>query len=209
MVLVLCRLIVSGGLVCFGPSKCGHFGSSLSTTCCSAYRLKLLDLRIVIFASVSCIMADNQVYVGFSLHCSIPKTFQRVLPGVRAAAGEFGHSVEEFPDFVYLGLKAPSNLNAFLCWLKRRSFHGEDFKLCFHLDPATAVCGLSTTMVPTNKRSTCWHFSPPPCHSQDIQVAAEPPVSPVAVAVVNPPGVPVCELWVPTEVEYQRLFPTV
>ena len=182
---------------------------------CAAYRLKLLDLRIVTSASVSCIMRSSQVYVGFSLHCSTPSTFQRVLAGVRAAADEFGHSVEEFPDFVYLGLKAASNLNSFECWLKRRSFYDEDFKLCCHLDQATAVCGLSTTMVPNNTtrfgvvRSGCWQFFPPPCHSQDIQAAAEPPTSTVVVAVVHPPDVPACAVWEPTQVEYQRLFPTV
>ena len=125
-----------------------HFGSSLSTTCCSAYRLKLLDLRIVIFASVSCIMPDNQVYVGFSLHWSRPKTFQRVLPAVRAAAAESGHSFTEFADFVYLGLKVPATQNAVNCWLKRSAFHDTKFQVCFHLDEGSAVIGLSTTMVP-------------------------------------------------------------
>ena len=96
-------------------------------------------------------MPDDQVYAGFSLHCSTPDSSQRVLEGVEAAAGKSGHSVKEYADVVYLGLKDPLNLNSCVCWLKRQSFGHEDFKLCLHPDEATAVDGLSTTMLPKNR----------------------------------------------------------
>ena len=154
-------------------------------------------------------MDEDQAFAGFSLHCSKSRTFQRVLPAVRAAAAESGHSFIQFADFVYLGLKVPATQNAVNCWLKRSAFYDAKFQVCFHLDEGSAVIGLSTTMVPKNNRRNCWHFFPPPSHPPDIQAAAESPVAQVDVAVVIPPFVPVGELRVPTEVEYQRLFPTV
>ena len=80
---------------------------------CSAYRLKLLVLRIVTSASVSCIMNKDTLLVGFSFHCSEQDPFDRVLAGVLAAAEEFGHSVEAFSDFVFLEVRTPMNLNSF------------------------------------------------------------------------------------------------
>ena len=151
-------------------------------------------------------MDEDQAFAGFSIHCSTPRTFQRMLPAVRAAAAESGHSFLQFADFVYLGLKVPATQNAVNCWLKRSAFHDTKFQVCFHLDETSAVIGLSTTMVPKNKRRNCWHFFPPPSHPPDIQVAAESPVAQVDVAVVIPPFLPVGELRVPTEVEYKHLF---
>ena len=109
----------------------------------------LLELRIVTSASVSCIMNMDTLFVGFSIHCSAKDTFGRVLAGVVAAAEEYGLSVEAFDDFVFLGVRTPMNLNSFECWLKRRSFFNEDYKLGCHLDKVTAVGRLSTTMEPT------------------------------------------------------------
>ena len=132
-----------------------------------------------------------------------------MLEGVKAAVGIPGHSVKVYADFVYLGLKEPLNLNSCVCWLKRQSFGREDLKLCLHADEATAVDGLSTTMLPKNKYENCWHFSPPPSHPQDVEVAADPPLCPVVDAAENPPAVPVSELWEPTPAEYEGLYPTV
>ena len=89
---------------------------------CSVYRPKLLVLRGVTSASVSCIMNKDTLFVGFSIHGSADDTFDRLLAGVVAAAEEFDHPVEAFDDFVFVGARTPMKLNAIECWLKRRSF---------------------------------------------------------------------------------------
>ena len=111
-------------------------------------------------------MLGDDEYVGYTLHYSSPKVFQKVAAhlSIRASAGgKFRYNIYLRPLEKFLFLKAHTKMtkNAVQCFLKKdKVLTRHSCKVCFHKEESTVVDGLTDTMQLATDRSDCVYYFP-------------------------------------------------
>ena len=114
---------------------------------------------------VAAMLGDDE-YVGYTLHYSSPKVFQKVAAhlSMRASAGgKFRYNIYLRPLEKFLFLKAHTKMtkNAVQCFLKKdKVLTRHSCKVCFHKEESTVVDGLTDTMQLATDRSDCVYYFP-------------------------------------------------
>ena len=90
-------------------------------------------------------------YVGFSIHFATRMERKRLFNVISGNGNVRANRMNclEYKDFVFLLPERAMNKKAIDCWRWRKELG--DLSVCLHTDAATAVEGLSTTMLPVHK----------------------------------------------------------